>query len=80
MFDNLSLEDATPPKRHYLFRAGAVAFYWIWINVGSPHQMRCWILSWNTRQNCIHLSHWKWWRPIIEFPTALRASWRVMKP
>lgn len=66
-----------PPTRHGIFRCGVFSYYWIWINEGTDHQHKCWILNWRSRKRMIHLSHWTWWKPIRQFPHAMLESLRI---
>lgn len=71
------LLNTTPPTRHGIVKLGVFAYYWIWINEGTDHQHRCWILNWRTSKRLIHLAHWNWWTPIWQFPIAMFQSIKI---
>lgn len=74
-----ALLNGAPPVRHYLFWLGPLSFYWIWINEESEHQCRCWTACWHTRNNVIHLAHWKWWEPLRLMPKAIWLHFRATR-
>lgn len=73
-------DEFEPPVRHNIFCLGPFSFYWIWINEGSAeHQHRGYIVVWHTKNNLIHLTHWKWWVPLRQLPSAYISARRVMR-
>jgi hypothetical protein len=62
------------PEQHPIFKIGPLSYYWLWINEGTEHQHRGFVLNWHTRKRMIYLTDWTWWRPFKLFPLAMIAS------
>lgn len=73
------MDEFAAPERNYLLKVGPLSYYWILVNEGSGHQHRCYIISWHTKRNLVHLSGHTWMQPLTIFPKALLASWRALR-